>query len=233
MLTTMSRWPAICFNCVTNWLHLSDISEAGAGRAGRLPGGVTERNLYATVQRQPGGVFAAGPGPDWDPFTDANVIFARWPGGPDPGGPPPGPAAGPGLPTAGSRPGQRPGPGLMTRPRPPGPAPANPGTGNTAEGARHGQPETPGSRPAGQAADLKDSEGSRGDRRRRSVSPPGLPPADPVRTGPWREGPRPGSRRGRPRAEATPGRAPAGRTPPGSPARCVYREIGINAHKLV
>src|ERR1700691_5426528 len=42
----------ICFRCVTNWLHLSDISEGRDARPARLPGEVTERNLYATVQRQ-------------------------------------------------------------------------------------------------------------------------------------------------------------------------------------
>ena len=58
-----------------------------AGTRGRpaLPGEVTERNLYATVQRQPVRAFAAGPGRDWLPFTDTNVIFAGWPGGPHPG----------------------------------------------------------------------------------------------------------------------------------------------------
>lgn len=77
----------ICFSCVTNWLHLSDISEGRDARPARLPGEVTERNLYATVQRQPVRAFAAGPGRDWLPFTDTNVIFAGWPGGPHPGRP--------------------------------------------------------------------------------------------------------------------------------------------------
>lgn len=54
-----------------------------------MPGEVTERNLYATVQRQPVCPFAAGPGPDGLPFTDTNVIFAGWPDGPHPGRPGP------------------------------------------------------------------------------------------------------------------------------------------------
>jgi len=43
----------------------------------RLPGQVTERNVYATVQHQRSRRLCAWPGRGLAPFTDANVIFAR------------------------------------------------------------------------------------------------------------------------------------------------------------
>lgn len=90
----------ICFRCVTNWLHLSDNSGGRDAPSARLPGGVTERNLYATVQRQPeAATLPRDPGPDWPPFTDTNVIFAGWAGGPiqaGRAGVTAGPAGGPG-----------------------------------------------------------------------------------------------------------------------------------------
>ena len=47
-IVTMAR---ICFKHITNWLHLSGASRARERPPTLLPGQVTERNLYATVQR--------------------------------------------------------------------------------------------------------------------------------------------------------------------------------------
>ena len=65
----------ICFKCVTNWLHLSGISGARERPPTLLPGQVTERNLYATVQCCRGASLCRDPAPDWPSFTDTNVIF--------------------------------------------------------------------------------------------------------------------------------------------------------------
>ncbi len=67
----------ICFECVTNWMHLSDISGGREAPSTLLLGQVTERNVYATVQRRPGRRLCRGSRPRTGPHSLTRMSYSR------------------------------------------------------------------------------------------------------------------------------------------------------------